>query len=96
LKILLLYIPKPPKLFALPKIYAQQGVIRYGFHGFSYQYIADILPNYAGKKSFGKVMVAHLGSGASICAMQNLQSFATTMAMTPYRWFNDVFSVQKY
>ena len=58
-------------------------MIRYGFHGLSYQYIADVLPDYAGKKSLGNVVMAHLGSGASLCAMQNLKSVATTMAMTP-------------
>ncbi len=71
------------KLFALPETYAKQGVIRYGFHGLSYQYIADILPKYIGGKALAKVMVAHLGSGSSVCAMQNLKSVATTMSMTP-------------
>ncbi|MCE3232334.1 MAG: acetate kinase [Rickettsiaceae bacterium] len=66
--------------FALPQQYADDGIIRYGFHGLSYQYIASVLPEYT--QNFEKVIVAHLGNGASMCAMHNLQSKATTMGFT--------------
>ncbi|MFT6219738.1 MAG: acetate kinase [Lentimonas sp.] len=70
------------KTFALPNKYTKEGIVRYGFHGLSYQHIASELPQYAGKKANGKVIVAHLGNGASMCAMKNLQSTATTMSFT--------------
>jgi acetate kinase len=71
------------RLFALPNSYSEEGVISYGFHGLSYQYIASVLPKYAGKDgSKGRVIIAHLGNGASICALSNLKSVATTMSFT--------------
>lgn len=65
-------------LFAIPRSLSAEGLIRYGFHGLSYEYIASVLPKNAGSK----VIVAHLGNGASLCAMQNGQSVATTMGLT--------------
>ena len=73
---------KLEQIFALPDKYRQEGIIPYGFHGLSYQYIASILPEYAKSKAKGKVIVAHLGNGASICAMKGLQSMATSMGFT--------------
>ena len=70
------------QLFALPRKYIEQGIVRYGFHGLSYQYIANSLPAYLGELSQGRVMVAHLGNGASVCAMNNRQSVATSMGFT--------------
>jgi len=70
------------KMFALPRDLTDEGVIRYGFHGLSYEYIADVLPDHIGVKSDGRVIVAHLGSGASMCAMKDRRSVATSMGFT--------------
>ena len=60
-----------------------EGVRRYGFHGLSYEYIASVLPDIVGPPSAaGRVVVAHLGSGASMCAMKQRKSVATTMGFT--------------
>lgn len=74
--------PRLAKLFPLPRHLADEGVERYGFHGLSYQHIAEILPSLAGPRADGRVIVAHLGNGASLCAMQQRRSIATTMGMT--------------
>lgn len=60
----------------------KRGVRRFGFHGLSYEYMATALPERHGDKARGRVIVAHLGSGASLCAMHNLQSVATTMGFS--------------
>jgi len=60
----------------------QSGMRRYGFHGISYEYIATQLPDHLGAKADGRVIVAHLGSGASLCAMRNRRSVATTMGFS--------------
>ena len=75
---------QPPlaTLFALPQNLTDEGIRRYGFHGLSYQYIANVLPEYVGKKAEGKVVVAHLGHGASMCALKDSRSMATTMGFT--------------
>lgn len=69
--------------FALPKELQQQGILKYGFHGLSYEYIANILPEYLGDAAEGRVVVAHLGHGASMCAMKARRSVATTMTFSP-------------
>lgn len=69
--------------FALPQTEIFNAVRRYGFHGLSYEYIASALPEYLGKLADGKIIVAHLGHGASLCAMQQRRSIATTMTFTP-------------
>ncbi len=75
--------PKIASAFALPGSITAQGVRRYGFHGLSYEYIAGTLPEILGPISAdGRVIVAHLGSGASMCAMYRRQSMATTMGFT--------------
>jgi acetate kinase len=69
--------------FALPRRLTAEGIRRYGFHGLSYEYIASVLPEFLGPASAaGRIVVAHLGSGASLCAMKNLRSEATTMGFT--------------
>ncbi|WP_022723073.1 acetate/propionate family kinase [Rhodopseudomonas sp. B29] len=69
--------------FALPRDLHAEGVRRYGFHGLSYEYIAGRLPAVAGPAvADGRVVVAHLGSGASMCAMRARSSVATTMGFT--------------
>ena len=70
------------QLFALPRAMTDQGIIRYGFHGLSYEYIAGILPTHLGDRASGRVIIAHLGNGASMCAMKNRHSVATSMGFT--------------
>ncbi|HSG92758.1 MAG TPA: acetate kinase [Methylotenera sp.] len=59
------------------------GLRRFGFHGINYAYIAKTLPDIIGETACKKVIVAHLGSGASLCLMENLKSLDTTMGYTP-------------
>jgi acetate kinase len=75
--------PAVAQLFAIPRKYAEEGVVRYGFHGISYEYIASMLPNVDARAASGRTIVAHLGSGASMCAMKAGRSVATTMSFTP-------------
>ncbi len=70
------------QLFGLPRVLSDTGLVRYGFHGLSYEYIARVLPEHLGARSDARVIVAHLGNGASLCAMKNRQSVATTMGFT--------------
>jgi acetate kinase len=74
--------PRLAQLFGLPRRLAEEGVLRYGFHGLSYEYIAGILPDIAGSRARGRVIAAHLGHGASMCAMREGKSVATTMGFT--------------
>ena len=68
--------------FALPRAYAAEGVRRYGFHGLSYEYIAGALRRTAPGLAAGRVIVAHLGNGASLCALRDGVSIDTTMGFT--------------
>ncbi len=74
--------PAVATAFALPRALSEKGVRRYGFHGLSYEYIASILPDHLGPRADGKVIVAHLGHGASMCGMINRRSIATTMGFS--------------
>lgn len=74
--------PKLAMMFALPRHFYDEGVKRYGFHGISYEYIASMLPEVAGEVALGRVIVAHLGNGASACAMRGLKSVATSMGFS--------------
>ena len=75
--------PEVATAFALPRRLTAEGIRRYGFHGLSYEYIASVLPDILGlAEADGRVVVAHLGSGASICAMHRRKSVATTMGFT--------------
>jgi acetate kinase len=74
--------PTVAKLFGLPKRFYDEGVRRFGFHGLSYEYIAGLLPEIAPEVARSRVVVAHLGSGASMCALLDLQSVATTFGFT--------------
>ncbi|MFL4993199.1 MAG: acetate/propionate family kinase [Microvirga sp.] len=69
-------------LFALPRDMRERGVRRYGFHGLSYDYIASVLKHYDPRLAEGRVIVAHLGNGASLCALQGGVSIATTMGFS--------------
>lgn len=68
--------------YALPAEVTRAGVRSYGFHGLSYEYIASVLPEHLGERADGRVVVAHLGSGASLCAMRERRSVATTMGFS--------------
>jgi acetate kinase len=69
-------------LVPLPKAIRDGGVQRYGFHGLSYEYIASVLPKVAPEIAGGRVIVAHLGNGASLCAMKNGRSIDSTLGFT--------------
>jgi acetate kinase len=75
---------QPPiaQAFAIPRKYSQAGVRRYGFHGISYEYVAGRLKEIAPEVAAGRVIVAHLGNGASLCAMKGGKSVASTMGFT--------------
>jgi acetate kinase len=68
--------------FALPRALYDKGVRRYGFHGLSYDYIAGALASTAPDLAAGRVIVAHLGSGASMCALKGGRSVASTMGFS--------------
>jgi acetate kinase len=74
--------PTLADLFALPRAYYDEGIRRYGFHGLSYEYIARRLPEVAPEIATGRVIVGHLGSGVSMCAMQNGNSMDSTMGFS--------------
>jgi acetate kinase len=74
--------PPVAQAFALPKAITDRGVIRYGFHGLSYEYIATVLPEHDAKAATGKVVVLHLGNGSSMCALAKGRSIASTMGFT--------------
>ncbi|MEL7028357.1 MAG: acetate/propionate family kinase [Pseudomonadota bacterium] len=74
--------PSVAQAFALPRRLTEAGVLRYGFHGLSYAFIAGRLPEVLGDRADGRVIVAHLGHGASLCAMKARRSVATTMGFT--------------
>ena len=69
--------------FALPREYRRQGILKYGFHGLSYEYVASVLPEYLCESAEGRVIVAHLGHGVSMCALRARTSIATTMTFSP-------------
>jgi acetate kinase len=75
--------PAVAQAFALPRRYAEEGVLRYGFHGISYEYIASVLPGIDARAAAGRTVVAHLGSGVSMCALKGGRSVAATMGFTP-------------
>lgn len=76
-------IAPPASRFAIPRRYEERGIRRYGFHGLSFEYIAgrlaEIAPELAAKRS----VIAHLGNGASLCALRDGRSVDTTMGLTP-------------
>jgi len=74
--------PEVAQVFALPRRYRDEGVRRYGFHGLSYEHIASALTALDTRAAAGRTVVAHLGNGASLCAMNNGHSVATTMGFS--------------
>ncbi|WP_218511419.1 acetate/propionate family kinase [Variovorax sp. dw_308] len=74
--------PEAAQAFALPASITGLGVRRYGFHGLSYEYVASVLPQFDARAATGRTIVAHLGNGASMCAMAAGRSLASTMGFT--------------
>jgi acetate kinase len=74
--------PPVAQTFALPLRYTDEGVLRYGFHGLSYEYVSAVLPRFDGRAAGGRTVVAHLGNGASMCALRGDKSVASTMGFT--------------
>ena len=75
--------PSLAQEFALPRELTARGIRRYGFHGLSYEYIVSVLPQVAPQCARSKLIVAHLGNGASMCAIDQGRSICSTMGMTP-------------
>jgi acetate kinase len=76
-------LPTVAKMYALPRRFYNEGVRRYGFHGLSYEYIVGELRKLDATLAAGRVIVAHLGSGASVVALQDGKSMDTSMGFTP-------------
>ncbi|HEX7332966.1 MAG TPA: acetate/propionate family kinase [Pyrinomonadaceae bacterium] len=74
--------PEVAELVPFPLELRQQGLQRYGFHGLSYEYIASVMPQVAPEIAGGRVIVAHLGSGASLCALKEGKSVDSTLGFT--------------
>lgn len=74
--------PELAQLFALPRELTRSGVRRYGFHGLSYEYVTSRLPEIAPELADKRIIIAHLGNGASLCAVHRGCSVATTMGFT--------------
>lgn len=74
--------PEVADRYAIPEQLYQEGVRRYGFHGLSYEYITQSLPTLAPEIAGGRLVVAHLGSGASMCAIRDGRSLDSTMGFT--------------
>ena len=76
-------LPKVARMYALPRRLYDQGIFRYGFHGLSYEYVMSELQTLEGKLASGRVIIAHLGSGASMVAVKEGKSIDTSMGFTP-------------
>lgn len=74
--------PEVAEVVPLPRDICKNGVQRYGFHGLSYEYIVSVLPQVAPEIANGRVIVAHLGSGASLCAVKAGKSVDSTLSFT--------------
>src|SRR5690606_27722026 len=75
-------IPARDQLYGLPLAFADEGLRRYGFHGLSYAFIASALPDYDKTAAAGRTVVAHLGNGASLCALDAGKSRHCTMGFS--------------
>ena len=76
-------LPEVARRYALPRRLYEEGVFRYGFHGLSYEYVMSELQRVDGKLAGGRIIIAHLGSGASIVAVKAGRSIDTSMGFTP-------------
>jgi acetate kinase len=74
--------PQVAEVVPLPRELCKNGVQRYGFHGLSYEYIVSVLPEVAPEIAKGRVIIAHLGSGASLCAVKAGKSVDSTLSFT--------------
>jgi len=74
--------PNLAQLFALPRKFTDAGVRRYGFHGLSYEFVMSKIRGVAPKYADSRIVIAHLGNGASLCAIDHGRSVATTMGFT--------------
>jgi acetate kinase len=77
------HMPRVAQIYALPRQLAAEGVVRYGFHGLSYEYIMDHLRSLDEPSASGRVIIAHLGNGASMAAVLDGRGVDTTMGFTP-------------
>lgn len=75
--------PRVATRYAIPKLMETRGIRRYGFHGLSYASLVEHLPAVSGAKLPSRLLAFHLGNGASICAIRNGESIATTMGYSP-------------
>lgn len=76
-------MPRIARLYGLPRSLTESGAQRFGYHGLSYEFIASRLPDLDPKAAAGRTVVAHLGSGSSMCALSCGKSIATTMGFSP-------------
>jgi acetate kinase len=76
-------LPQVARMYALPRTFYEQGIERYGFHGLSYEYVMRELQSLEGHLASGRVIIAHLGSGASMVAVKQGKSVDTSMGFTP-------------
>jgi acetate kinase len=76
-------LPQVARMYALPRRIYDRGIARFGFHGLSYEYIMGELASLEGKPADGRVIIAHLGSGASMAAVKNGKSVDTSMGFVP-------------
>ena len=77
------HVPNVARRYAIPSKYSENGIHRYGFHGISYEYVWQNLLSSYEHASSQRIVVAHLGAGASACAIRNGESIATTMGFSP-------------
>lgn len=77
------HMPRVAQMYALPRRYEEMGILRYGFHGLSYEYIMGALRRIDPKAAGGRVLIAHLGNGASMAAVRGGTGIETTMGFTP-------------
>ena len=76
-------MPRVARLYALPRDLAEGGVVRYGFHGLSYEYVIEELRRFDREAAAGRVVIAHLGNGASMAAVRDGAGVDTTMGFSP-------------
>lgn len=76
-------LPKVARMYGLPRRLYNEGIHRYGFHGLSYEYVMSELQALEGQLASGRVILAHLGSGASMVAVKDGKSIDTSMGFTP-------------
>jgi acetate kinase len=76
-------LPKVARMYALPRRLFDEGISRYGFHGLSYEYVMHELQALEGKLANGRIVIAHLGNGASMAAIKDGKSVDTSMGFTP-------------